>query len=149
MSMFRVFKKKSLKIPKSVAIFTIFISKCYISWRLGPFRICTMVIFDDMLVTIISLIIGTRSFVGNCEILKFVTMNNTFKHHFPVSNKLTLFSTCIIFDTHCTYELYMCEFNFIIKTTKIINFCSGCQIRKYLLQRSKNLMGYINFDSSI
>lgn len=42
------------------------------------FRICTMVIFDDMPVTVITVIIGTKRFVGDCEILNEVCDNEKY-----------------------------------------------------------------------
>ena len=48
----------------------------FLTFRL--FRICTMVIFDDMPVTVITVIIGTKRFVGDCEILNEVGDNEKY-----------------------------------------------------------------------
>ena len=49
--------------------FITIISKCHTSWREGFFVIC------DMSLVAISLIVGTKNFVGSCEVLGKVCKN--------------------------------------------------------------------------
>ena len=105
-------------------------------WRVAFFKIFSaavfdILIFDDMLFVVISLIVETKSFARNCEIL--IKVWQPWKNYFNSTCQFLInqdFLECAFFYTPCRYDqlIFLGDFNAGIEDASIENFCSSYNV---------------------